>query len=98
MAAIYRIPQHLRREMMYQEGQMWRLYRMLVGIIPCHLITKVGGYMVAFRTVTAISYTRLTLLHQVESTYTGILFLMLVPSGLFRRTDTPIMQIMEQSI
>jgi hypothetical protein len=56
---------------------------MLVGIITCHPIAKVGGYMVTFGTITAISYTGLGLLYHAESAYAGILFLILVPSTFF---------------
>jgi len=62
---------------------MWRLYRMLVGIITCHPIAKLGGYMVTFGTITAVSYTGLTLLYHTESAYAGIIFLILVPSTFF---------------
>ena len=55
---------------------------MLVGIITCHPIGKVGGYRVTFGTITAISCTGLTLLYHAESAYAGILFLILVPSTL----------------
>ena len=41
---------------------MWRLYRLLVGLITCHPIAKLGGYMVTFGTISAISYTVLTIL------------------------------------
>ena len=62
---------------------MGRLYRVLVGMIPCHPIAKVGGCRVTFGTITAISDTGLTLLYHAESAYAGILFLRFVPSTLF---------------
>jgi hypothetical protein len=68
---------------------------MLIGIITCHSITKVDGSMVMFRTIAAIRYTGLTFLYHAESAYAGILTGVLDP---FWRPDTPIMQIMGQSI
>ena len=64
---------------------MWRLYRLLVGLITCHPIAKVGGYMVTFGTISAISYTGVTIFIHAESAYAGIIFLILVPAGFFRR-------------
>ena len=71
---------------------------MLVWIIACHPITKVGGYMVTFGTVTAIRYTGLTLLYHAESAYARHFLPDTCTLGLFRRPDTPITQIMGQSI
>jgi len=62
---------------------MWRLYRLLVGVITCHPIAKLGGYMVTFGTISAMTYTIVTILYQTESAYAGIVFLVLVPSSFF---------------
>jgi hypothetical protein len=56
---------------------------MPVGIITCHPITKVGGYMVTFGTITAIGYTGLTLRYHAGSADAGILFPIPVPSTFF---------------
>jgi nitrate/TMAO reductase-like tetraheme cytochrome c subunit len=62
---------------------MWRLYRLLVGIITCHPIAKLGGYMVTFGTISAISYTGATIFTRSQGAYAGIIFLLLVPSSFF---------------
>ena len=62
---------------------MWRLYRLIVGLSTCHPIAKVGGYMVTFGTISAVTYTLVTILYQTESAYVGIIFLVLVPSTFF---------------
>lgn len=62
---------------------MWRLYRLIVGISTCHPIAKLGGYMVTFGTISAMTYTILTILYQTESAYAGIIFLLLVPFSFF---------------
>lgn len=62
---------------------MWRLYRLLVGIITCHPLSKLGGYMVTFGTISAIVYTGATIFARTESAYAGIIFLLLVPSFFF---------------
>jgi hypothetical protein len=62
---------------------MWRLYRLIVGISTCHPLAKVGGYMVTFGTISAISYTAVTVFGRAESAYGGILFLILVPLAFF---------------
>jgi hypothetical protein len=56
---------------------------MLVGIITCHPISKLGGYMVTFGTISAVTYTLMTIFTQAESPYAGIIFLVLVPSAFF---------------
>lgn len=56
---------------------------MLVGIITCHPISKLGGYLVTFGTISAITYTLLNVFSHAESPYAGIIFLMLVPSAFF---------------
>jgi hypothetical protein len=62
---------------------MWRLYRLIVGISTCHPLAKVGGYMVTFGTISAISYTGVTIFTRTESAYGGIIFLTLVPLFFF---------------
>ncbi len=62
---------------------MWRWYRLLVGLITCHPIAKLGGYMVTFGTISAISYTGATIFTRADSAYAGIIFLLLVPSSFF---------------
>jgi len=62
---------------------MWRLYRLLVGLITCHPIAKLGGYMVTFGTISAISYTGAIIFTRADSAYAGIIFLLLVPSSFF---------------
>jgi hypothetical protein len=62
---------------------MWRWYRLLVGLITCHPIAKLGGYMVTFGTISAISYTGATIFTRSDSAYAGIIFLMLVPASFF---------------
>jgi hypothetical protein len=62
---------------------MWRLYRLIVGLSTCHPIAKLGGYMVTFGTISALSYTTLTILYQAESAYAGLIFLILVPLTFF---------------
>jgi hypothetical protein len=56
---------------------------MLVGIITCHPLAKLGGYMVSFGTITAVIYTGLTLLYHTDNAYAGLIFLMLVPATFF---------------
>jgi len=58
---------------------MWRLYRLFVGLITCHPVSKVGGYLVTFGTISGIIYTVGTLLYHVESPYIGIIFVAVVP-------------------
>jgi len=62
---------------------MWRLYRLIVGISTCHPLAKLGGYMVTFGTISALSYTAVTVFGHAESAYGGILFLILVPLAFF---------------
>jgi hypothetical protein len=62
---------------------MWRLYRLFVGIITCHPVSKVGGYLVTFGTISGIIYTAGTLLYHVESPYIGIIFVAVVPPSFF---------------
>jgi hypothetical protein len=62
---------------------MWRLYKMLVGIVTCHPIAKLGGYMVTFGTISAVSYTGATIFARVDNAYAGIIFLILVPASFF---------------
>ena len=62
---------------------MWRLYRLLVGIITCHPIAKLGGYMVTFGTISAVIYTSAIIFARTESAYAGIMFLLLVPAAFF---------------
>jgi hypothetical protein len=62
---------------------MWRLYRLIVGISTCHPLAKVGGYMVTFGTISAITYTGVTIFTRSESAYGGIIFLTLVPLFFF---------------
>jgi hypothetical protein len=62
---------------------MWRLYRLLVGILTCHPIAKLGGYMVTFGTISALSYTCATIFARNDSPYAGIIFLILVPFSFF---------------
>lgn len=58
---------------------MWRLYRLLVGLITCNRIFKVGGYMATFGTLSGIVYFVMTLLYHQENAYGGIIFLSVVP-------------------
>lgn len=62
---------------------MWRLYRLFVGIITCHPIAKIGGYLVTFATISGIIYTIGTTLYHVESPYIGIIFVVVVPPSFF---------------
>jgi nitrate/TMAO reductase-like tetraheme cytochrome c subunit len=62
---------------------MWRLYRLFVGVITCHPIAKLGGYMVTFGTISAVSYTGAIMFTRTDSAYAGIIFLLLVPSSFF---------------
>ena len=62
---------------------MWRLYRLFVGIITCHPIAKIGGYLVTFATISGLIYTVGTTLYHVESPYIGIIFVAVVPPSFF---------------
>ena len=62
---------------------MWRLYRLIVGISTCHPLAKLGGYMVTFGVISAMTYTITTIFSRGESAYAGIIFLILVPSAFF---------------
>jgi hypothetical protein len=62
---------------------MWRIYRLIVGISTCHPLAKLGGYMVTFGTISAVSYTGVTIFTRTDSAYGGILFLILVPLAFF---------------
>jgi hypothetical protein len=58
---------------------MWRFYRLFVGIITCHPVSKIGGYLATFGTISGLIYTVGTLLYHVESPYIGIIFVAVVP-------------------
>jgi hypothetical protein len=62
---------------------MWRLYRLFVGLITCHPISKLGGYLATFGTISGIIYTIGTLLYHHESPYIGIIFVAVVPPSFF---------------
>lgn len=62
---------------------MWRLYRLIVGLSTCHPLAKLGGYMVTFGTISAMSYTVLTIFSHAGSAYAGIIFLILAPTAFF---------------
>jgi hypothetical protein len=62
---------------------MWRLYRLIVGLSTCHPLAKLGGYTVTFGTISALTYTLMTIFSQAESPYAGLIFLVLVPSTFF---------------
>jgi len=62
---------------------MWRLYRLFVGIITCHPIAKIGGYLVTFATISGIIYMVGTTLYHVDSPYIGIIFVAVVPPSFF---------------
>ena len=62
---------------------MWRLYKLLVGLVTCNRISKVGGYMATFGTISGIVYFTMTLLYHAENAYGGIIFLSVVPPTFF---------------
>jgi hypothetical protein len=62
---------------------MWRLYRLIVGISTCHPLAKLGGYMITFGAISAMTYTITTIFYHGESAYAGIIFLILVPLAFF---------------
>jgi hypothetical protein len=62
---------------------MWRLYRLFVGIITCHPLSKLGGYLATFGTISGIIYTGMTLFYHPESPYIGIIFVAVVPPSFF---------------
>jgi hypothetical protein len=65
------------------ELSMWRLYRLLVGLVTCNRISKVGGYMATFGTISGLVYIVMTLLYGAENAYGGIIFLSVVPPTFF---------------
>lgn len=62
---------------------MWRLYRLLVGLVTCNRISKVGGYMATFGTISGLVYLVMTVLYGAENAYAGIIFLSVVPPTFF---------------
>src|SRR5512139_834510 len=62
---------------------MWRLYRLIVGISTCHPLAKLGGYLITFGAISAMTYTITTIFYHAESAYAGIIFLILVPLAFF---------------
>jgi hypothetical protein len=62
---------------------MWRLYRLLVGLIICNRISKLGGYMATFGTISGVVYLVMILLFRAENAYGGIIFLAVVPPTFF---------------
>jgi hypothetical protein len=62
---------------------MWRLYKLLVGLITCNRISKVGGYMATFGTISGVIYTVMVILYGAENAYAGIIFLSVVPTTFF---------------
>lgn len=62
---------------------MWRLYRLLVGLVTCNRISKVGGYMATFGTISGLVYLVMTILYGSENAYAGIIFLSVVPPTFF---------------
>jgi hypothetical protein len=62
---------------------MWRLYKLAVGLITCHPISKVGGYMAAFGVISGVIYTAMTVLYGAENAYAGIIFVSVVPTTFF---------------
>lgn len=62
---------------------MWRFYRLLVGLVTCNRISKVGGYLATFGTISGVVYLVMTLLYGVENAYGGIIFLTVVPPAFF---------------
>lgn len=65
------------------EFSMWRLYRLLVGLVTCNRISKVGGYMATFGAISGLVYLVMTLLSGAENAYAGIIFLSVVPPTFF---------------
>jgi hypothetical protein len=62
---------------------MWRLYRLLVGLVTCNRISKAGGYMATFGAISGAVYLVMTLLYGAENAYGGIIFLAVVPPTFF---------------
>ncbi|HTY64820.1 MAG TPA: NapC/NirT family cytochrome c [Acidobacteriota bacterium] len=62
---------------------MGRLYRLLVGLITCNRISKVGGYLATFGAISGAVYLVMTLLSGAENAYGGIIFLAVVPPAFF---------------
>ena len=62
---------------------MWRLYKLLVGLITCNPISKVGGYLATFGTISGVVYIVMTILYGAENAYAGIIFLSVVPTTFF---------------
>src|SRR5512141_1850284 len=65
------------------EFSMWRLYRLLVGLVTCNRISKVGGYITTFGAISGAVYLVMTLLYGAENAYAGIIFLAVVPPTFF---------------
>jgi nitrate/TMAO reductase-like tetraheme cytochrome c subunit len=65
------------------ELSMWRLYKLVVGLITCNPISKVGGYMATFGTISGFIYTVMTILYGAENAYAGIIFISVVPTTFF---------------
>jgi hypothetical protein len=65
------------------EISMWRLYKLLVGLVTCNRISKVGGYLATFGTISGMVYIAMTLLYGGENAYAGIIFLAVVPPTFF---------------
>jgi hypothetical protein len=62
---------------------MWRLYKLLVGLVTCNRISKMGGYLATFGTISGMVYIVMTLLYGGENAYAGIIFLAVVPPSFF---------------
>jgi hypothetical protein len=62
---------------------MWRLYKLIVGVITCNPISKAGGYMATFGAISGFIYTVMTILYGAENAYAGIIFLSVVPTTFF---------------
>jgi len=62
---------------------MWRLYKLVVGILTCNPISKVGGYLATFGTISGVIYTAMTILYGAENAYAGIIFVSVVPTTFF---------------
>ena len=62
---------------------MWRLYKLLVGLVTCNRISKVGGYMATFGAISGMVYIVMTILYGGENAYGGVIFLAVVPPTFF---------------
>jgi nitrate/TMAO reductase-like tetraheme cytochrome c subunit len=65
------------------EISMWRLYKLLVGLVTCNRISKVGGYLATFGAISGMVYIVMTILYGGENAYGGIIFLAVVPPSFF---------------